>query len=150
MAIVDGNLFILDMRHFRGNTDEVERRVLQTAMEDGPNVKIRMEQEPGQSGKSQISNYSRNILLGYDFAGNPAVNKKAMRVGNWAGKVKRREVFLVRGDWVTDFLDEAVAFDPNAGKSSKVHDDQMDAVSGGFEILTGITGKQKRRVQLIL
>ena len=150
MAIVDGNLFILDIRRFRENPGEVERRVQQTAMEDGPNVKIRMEQEPGQSGKSQISHYSRNVLLGFDFSGNPAVRDKASRVGNWAGKVKRKEIFVVRGDYLTEFLDEAVAFDPTASKTNKIHDDQMDAISGGFEILTGITGKQKRRVQLIL
>ncbi len=36
---------------------------------------------------------------------------------------------LVRGPWINDFLDEAEIF-PNGA-----HDDQVDAVSGAFEML---------------
>ena len=150
VAIVDGYMILLDIRRFRGNTAEVERMVLQTAMEDGVNVKIRMDQDPGQAGKAQVSHYARNILLGFDFDGNPVTNNKASRVANWSAKAKRGEILLVRGDWITTFLDEAMSFNPLAGKNSTMHDDQMDATSGAFEILTGIKGKQRRRVEIIL
>ena len=112
-----------------------------------------MDQDPGQAGKAQVSHYARHVLLGFDFDGNPVpksnsanVSAKVSRVNNWLPKVKRGEVFLVRGDWVTDFLDEAVGF----GSSTGLHDDQMDAVSGGFEVLTGIKGKHKATVKLIV
>ena len=152
VAIVDGYMFILNIRRFRKNAAGVEMEVRQTAEEDGPNVKIRMDQDPGQAGKAQVSHYSRHVLLGFDFDGNPVpkstsnAGAKVSRVNNWLPKVKRKEVFLVRGDWVGDFLDEAVGF----GSSTGLHDDQMDAVSGAFEILTGIKGKRKNTVKLIV
>ena len=42
-----------------------------------------------------------------------------------AGKVK-----LVRGNWLADFLDEATSF-PNGA-----HDDQVDAVTGAFHMIS--------------
>jgi predicted phage terminase large subunit-like protein len=150
VAIVDGYMIILDVRRFRGNTAEVESLVLQTAMEDGANIRVRMDQDPGQAGKAQVSHYGRNILLGFDFDGNPVTNNKGARVANWSAKAKRGEILLVRGDWITSFLDEAMAFNPLATKGSSIHDDQMDAVSGAFETLTGIKGKQRKRVEIIL
>ena len=150
VAIVDGVMYVLDVRRFRTGPAEIESRIWQTAQEDGANVQIRMEKDPGQAGKAQISHFARNVLLGFNFDGNPITNDKASRVANWASKAKRGEIHLVRGDWVTAFLDEAMAFDPMAGKNSKVHDDQMDAISGAFEILTGIKGKTRKRVQIIL
>lgn len=143
-------MIILDVRRFRGNTAEVESLVLQTAMEDGANIRVRMDQDPGQAGKAQVSHYGRNILLGFDFDGNPVTNNKGARVANWSAKAKRGEILLVRGDWITSFLDEAMAFNPLATKGSSIHDDQMDAVSGAFETLTGIKGKQRKRVEIIL
>ncbi|MGW8179030.1 MAG: terminase large subunit domain-containing protein, partial [bacterium] len=92
VAIVDGYLIVLDIRRVRKNPAEVEKLVWQTAHEDGANVKIRMEKDPGQAGKAQISHYARNVLLGFDFDGNPPTTDKGSRVANWSGKVKRNEM----------------------------------------------------------
>jgi predicted phage terminase large subunit-like protein len=146
VAIRDGYMFILDMVRFRGSSDRVERKVLETAYQDGADVKIRMDQDPGQAGKALISHYGRNILLGYDFAGVPIPKDKVSRVNLWAPKAKRGEILLVRGEWAGDFVDEALAFGPN----SPTHDDQMDAVSGAFETLTGIHLKKRGTVRLLL
>jgi predicted phage terminase large subunit-like protein len=48
-----------------------------------------------------------------------------------AGKVK-----LVRGKWISDFLDEAAVFPHGA------HDDQIDGVNGGVQMIT----EHKRRI----
>lgn len=151
-SIVDGFFFILDIRRFREEAHDVERLIAQTAMEDGPSVKIRMEKDPGQAGKSQISHYGRHVLLGYDFDGNPVNKNKPQRVSLWAPKVKRKEMILVRGNWVTEFIDEAMSFDPSpeSNKTSNIHDDQMDAVSGAFEVLTGIYSKRRKSVEIIV
>lgn len=151
-SIVDGFFFILDIRRFREEAHDVERLIAQTAMEDGPSVKIRMEKDPGQAGKSQISHYGRHVLLGYDFDGNPVNKNKPQRVSLWAPKVKRKEMILVRGNWVTEFIDEAMSFDPSpeSNRTSNIHDDQMDAVSGAFEVLTGIYSKRRKSVEIIV
>jgi predicted phage terminase large subunit-like protein len=39
-------------------------------------------------------------------------------------------VKLVRGNWISDFLDEAASF-PNGA-----HDDQIDAISGAFQMMS--------------
>lgn len=145
VAVVNGIMYILDMKHERFNPDGVERLVRQTADQDGPLVKVRMEKEGGASGKITIDHYARHILLGYDFDGHPAIKDKEARADLWAGKVKRGEVVLMRGHWNHEFLDEASGFGV-AG----VHDDQVDAVSGAFEVLTGLGGKAKRPIEIIV
>lgn len=146
ISIVDGYLIIHDMRHFRKGPAGVEAGIQQTAREDGVHVRIRMEQEGGATGKMTIDHFARHVLLGYDFDGWPTKRDKEARADTWAPKVKRGEVLLVRGDWLQDFLDEAVAF----GAATDVHDDQIDAVSGGFEFLTGLGVKRKSRVEIIV
>lgn len=49
-----------------------------------------------------------------------------------AGKLK-----LVRGEWISDFLDEATSFPHGA------HDDQIDAVSGCFQMIASPQGEWK-------
>jgi phage terminase large subunit-like protein len=40
-------------------------------------------------------------------------------------------VFLVRGDWINAFLDDAQVFPEGE------HDDQVDSASGAFAVLSG-------------
>lgn len=149
MSIVDGYMIIHDIRHFRKGPAGVEDTIRQTAYEDGPNVKIRMEQEPGASGKITIDHYARHVLLGYDFDGHLSTRSakgKEGRIDLWAAKARRGEILLVRGNWITPFIDEAVAY----GAVEGVHDDQLDAVSGAFEVLTGLGQKQQQKMQIIV
>lgn len=146
VGIANGYMFVLDITRFRGSPEKVERRILETAARDGAGVRIRMDQDPGQAGKALVSHYGRNVLLGYDFAGSPVSKDKEARVGLWAPKAKRGEILLVRGDWVGDFVDEAVSF----GAETTMHDDQMDAISGAFETLTGIHVKKRGTVRVIV
>lgn len=55
---------------------------------------------------------------------------KVARAAAWQTRAEARKVFLVRGDWVAEFIREACAFPQ--GK----HDDQIDAVSIAWELLT--------------
>lgn len=146
VSIVDGYLIIHDMRSCRRNAGGVESFIQQTAHEDGTSVKIRMEKEGGATGKMTIDHYARHVLLGYDFDGHPTLSNKEARMDLWAGKAKRGEILLVQGPWIQRFLDEAVAF----GAATDVHDDQLDAVSGAFEVLTGLGDKRKSRVRIIV
>jgi len=53
-----------------------------------------------------------------------------MRANPVSSQAEAGNVKLVRGKWINDFLDEAELFPYGA------HDDQVDAVSGAFEMLT--------------
>lgn len=146
VSLVDGYLMIHDIKHFRHGPAEVERLIAQTAREDGPEVKIRIEQEGGATGKMTIDHFARHVLLGYDFDGWPATKNKESRIDRWAPKARRGEVILVQGNWIREFIDEAVAF----GAIANTHDDQLDAISGAYEFLAGLGKKGGGNIEIIL
>lgn len=130
VAEKDGIFFIEDIRRFRATPRKVEELIRETAEADGREVDIWMEQEPGSSGKIVIDHFRRKVLIGFTFRGNRATGSKETRANPVSAMAEAGNVKLVRGDWIGDFLDEAVQF-PNGA-----HDDQVDAVSGAFEVLS--------------
>ena len=123
------NIFIKDIRRLRGTPQAVEALIKQTAQLDGMGTYIYMEQEAGSSGKAVIDYYSRNVLMGYCFYGDKPSADKSTRAAPVSSQAEAGNVYLVRGPWINDFLDEAQTF-PNGA-----HDDQVDAVSGAFSKL---------------
>lgn len=117
---------IEDIVRFQARPGEVEDRILATAEADGIHVKILMEQEPGSAGVNTIDNYRRNVLQGYQFTGERSTGNKEVRANAFAGQVQGQNVYLVKGAWNVNFLDEAQLFPDGA------HDDQVDAVAAGF------------------
>ncbi len=126
-----GRWYIKDIKRLRGRPDEVENLIKQTARLDGRQVKVAMEQEPGSSGKVVIDHYRRRVLVGYAFEGIRSTGDKATRAAPMASAAEAGNMALVDGAWVSDFLDEAGAFPQGS------HDDQVDAVSGAFDVLGG-------------
>src|SRR5690606_7925647 len=131
--LVGDNLYILDVRRFRAAPEEVERRVRQTAEEDGKLVRVHLEQEPGSAGKATISHYERTVLKGFIVAAGRPTGPKRERWKPFVSAAARGRVYLVRGPWVTAFLDEAESV-PWVDDGS-THDDQIDAVSGLYAAL---------------
>jgi predicted phage terminase large subunit-like protein len=126
----DGRYVILGMRRERETPQGVERTIKQDATVDGRDVAIRIEQEGAASGKIVASYYTK-LLDGYDarFETIPK-SSKFTRSGPFNAACERGDVFLVAGDWVGPFLDEAAAF-PH-GK----HDDQIDSAVGAYTYLS--------------
>lgn len=135
VALKDGVFYIEDMKRQRLSPMGVEALVKQTAELDGKAVTIHIEQEPGSSGKNTIDNYRRRILVGYDVRAERATGSKEIRANPWISAAEAGNVKLVKGPdgapWIETFLGEAEVFPFGA------HDDQVDAVSGAVEILTG-------------
>jgi len=131
----EGIYYILDMRRLRASPLEGENLIKRTALIDGVAVSIRMEQEGGDSGKRVIDYYTRIVLQGYDFRGHRPTGPKEVRANPVSSQAEAGNVKLLRGEWINDFLDEAVAF-PTTG----VHDDQIDALSGAIAVLADGSG----------
>jgi predicted phage terminase large subunit-like protein len=133
VAEKDGQYWIIDIRRFRKTPKGVEDEIRRTAERDGHHTAVYMEREPGASGKITIDHYARTVLKGYAFWGNPARRNKEVRANPVSSAAEAENVFLYddgfSGTWVESFIDEAEAF-PNVE-----HDDQVDAVSGAFEVL---------------
>ena len=81
MLFNQGIAYILDVRRQRVKNEKVEQLIAQTAQEDGHSVAIRIEQEPGSSGKALIDQYARYVLPG--TPNNPDVTV-SNRSGKWS------------------------------------------------------------------
>jgi len=124
-----GIYYVEDIRRTRASPQTIEKLIQQTAMLDGYDVDVYMEQEPGSEGISLISHYSRNILKGFTFRGNKATGSKEIRANPVSSASEAGNVKLVNGTGINEFLDEVEGFPLGA------HDDQVDALSGAFSML---------------
>lgn len=145
MVFDQGIAYVLDVKKARVKGDKVEALIAQTAAEDGRGVPIRMEQEPGSSGKALADQYARYVLPGYDFAAIRATGDKVTRARPFAAAVANGNVRLVRSAWLSDYLDEFSSF-PEACD----HDDQVDSSVGAFTFLTGLGLPQRKRASIIV
>jgi predicted phage terminase large subunit-like protein len=124
--------YVLDVRRVRETPKVVEQLVLLTAKDDGKHTAIRMEQEPGSSGKAVTDHYRRLLSFHRFFAERPT-GRKADRAAPLAAAAEQGLVKLLldgrwpEGEpWNKAFLDEACSFP--FGR----HDDQVDACSAAF------------------
>lgn len=145
MLFDQGIGYILDVKRARVKNEKVEQLISQTAYEDGKSVSIRMEQEPGSSGKALIDQYARYVLPGYDFQGIRSTGDKETRSRPFAAAVANGNIRVVRSAWLTEWLDEFSSF-PEACD----HDDQVDSAVGAFSYLAGLGLPQRRPVSIII
>jgi predicted phage terminase large subunit-like protein len=144
MMVHHGIYYVLDVKRIRAKGEGVEALIAETAAEDGLNVGIRMEQEPGSSGKALIDFYARTIVPGYDFGSLRATGDKVSRSRPFASAVANGNVRVLRGAWLTDWLDEFASF-PEAA----IHDDQVDSAVGAFTCLSGLGQRRPARATII-
>lgn len=130
MSVEDGRYCIEDIVRLQGSPFEVQQAVRQTAERDGPEVRIRMEQEPGSSGVDIIDHYQRHIVPGYDFRPDRVTGSKEIRAGPVAAAMEAGNLWMVPAKWNRALMDEMAEFPLG------VHDDQVDAVSGAYRELS--------------
>lgn len=145
MLFDSGISYILDVRKIRAKGEKVEQFVAQAAYEDGRGVGIRMEQEPGSAGKALVDQYARYVVPGHDFQGIRSTGDKVTRARPFAAAVANGNVRIVRGPWLTEWMDELSSF-PEACE----HDDQVDSAVGAFTYLTGLGLPQRKIVSIIV
>ena len=145
MLFDQGIAYVLDVKRARVKNEKVEQLVAQTAAEDGHTVGIRMEQEPGSSGKALIDQYARYVLPGYDFHGIRSTGDKFTRARPFAAAAANGNVRIVRSSWITEWLDEMSSF-PEACD----HDDQVDSAVGAFTYLAGLGLPQRRPMAILI
>lgn len=112
----------------RETAHHVDALMKQTALADGRSVLVREWQDPGAAGKSVIENH-RVMLAGFDYAPLPSSGEKSTRWRPFFVQGEGGHVYLAPGGWNTEFLDEMQVVPYGA------HDDQSDAVAGGFNAL---------------
>ena len=144
----DGISYVIDVVRVRATPLGVQQLVRRTAEQDRllafrhgwrPPA-IRMEQEPGAAGKAIIDVYGRLVLAGFDFRGVVSSGSKGARAAPVSARAEAGHVFICRGSWNGDFLDELCAF-PQVR-----HDDQVDALSGAYTELVEVERRGHARI----
>jgi predicted phage terminase large subunit-like protein len=121
----DGIFYVEDVRRGQWSPAQRDKIIRDTALVDGQDVEIVLEQEPGSAGKSVIQ-YLGTKLAGYRLMADRPTGTKEVRAQPLASQCGISNVCLVKGAWHEAFLDELCVF-PNGR-----HDDQVDAASGAF------------------
>lgn len=145
-----GEVFIVDVIQERLGPKGVEDLILATAQQDKAkygNVKIRLEQEPGSSGKALTDDYVSRLLAGFDVSAEGSTGDKELRAIPFSAQVEAGNVWLVTGNdadeaklppWLSKFVDEAAAFPQ--GK----HDDMIDAACLAYMDHVKLMRRQKK------
>jgi predicted phage terminase large subunit-like protein len=129
-----GLYYWLDTVRVRVSPLKVERIIENTASMDTVNVRIGLPQDPGQAGKSQAQTFVRN-LAGYSVRARPERGDKIVRFGPFSAQCQAGNVKVLRGAWNEEAFTALEAF------PSSAHDDDVDACSGAFSMLSdGNTG----------
>lgn len=123
--------FISDIKRDQLSPSQVEALVRSTAIEDGQDVDVLIEQEPGASGKSLVEHYKRSVLPEFTVVPvSPQGREKKVRAQPFLAAAEAKKVFLIRGKWNDEFIDE---FDEFPG----MFDDQVDTAAAGYTYLSG-------------
>jgi len=129
----EGDFHVLDLAYTRATPASVEQLIRETAARDGFDVPIRMEEEPGASGKTTIHYYKRYVLAGHDFLGVPTTKSKLAYYRPLAVAAEAGNVFLVDSPWNADLISQADHVDITGGSS--IHDDLIDSVAKAYNNL---------------
>jgi len=143
MSTRDGKYYIKDIIRVQASPGDVEKLVKQTAIHDGFETSIVIEQEPGSSGVYTVENFTKNVLRGYSAIGVRSTGSKIVRAQPLSAAIYNGHVMITADSvWAPTLIYEMVQF-PNAG-----HDDQVDAVSGAYNTLAGSFGSSYAGVNL--
>lgn len=138
----DGRFVLVDVRRTQREDAGVRGFIEETRDEDRALVRrrfaVRMEQEPGASGKSLVATYKRASFIGWDFEGKSSGQSKRRKAQPLADHLDAGNVYIlrefdeatgehVRPKWCRAFFDECDDFPDDAE-----NDDMVDAASGVF------------------
>ena len=128
---------IEDVKRGQWSSEVRERIIRQTAIADGTEVDVVIEQEGGSGGKESAEATIRN-LAGFRVKAERPIGDKSTRADAYSVQVNNGSFILVAADWNHNFKEEHEMF-PNG-----TYKDQVDASSAGFNYL--VKKKTAKRV----
>lgn len=132
----DGSYIVGHVVKTQDEGNKVRELIKATAEMDGRSVSISLPQDPGQAGKVQARDMV-SMLAGWTVKAEPETGDKATRAEPFSSQCEAGNVYLVEGEWNSDYLDELCLFPSGTFK------DQVDASSGAFGMLTQINGPMR-------
>jgi predicted phage terminase large subunit-like protein len=132
VAVKDGHYFVGPLVRARYSPNELDRVLVATANMDMAGCKVRIEEEPGSSGKIVTAHFVK-LLAGFDVRGRRPTGSKLKAFAPFASQCEAGNVSFVTGAWNSDCIDELEALTQD---DSHAHDDQADAIALAFNELT--------------
>lgn len=125
----DNTFIVSDLRSIRGTPRDVEKLVINVASHDSTSIQIMSQTDPGSAGKSEAAHFIR-MLSGYNVETETLSKDKITRAKPFSAQCEAGNIFVLRAPWNDEFFTELENF-PDG-----VHDDIVDALSGGFNKLS--------------
>lgn len=128
----NADFLIADMRRTRSGPTETDEFIVETAKADGQEIPILI--ETVSSGDKRANMFLVRALFGWDITlEHTGGANKLERARSVSGPVAQGRVYILRGAWNHDMIEEMVGFPSQA---MGMHDDQVDCLSQGFKWLT--------------
>ncbi len=121
----DGSFWVLDVVRGQWRSDIREKYIKNTAIKDGEDVEIWVEQEGGSGGKESAEATIKR-LAGFKAYKDIPRGDKASRADPYSVQVNEGNVFILVASWNKDYVEEIQFFPDSKYK------DQADASSGAF------------------
>lgn len=125
----NGQLFIADVRRGRWRAKDLQERMRHTAIQDGRECPVWIEQEPGSEGELYITGTLVPLLGGFSVNWRTSSGDKVLRADPLASQWQAGNVKMLEAPWNEDCLAEYDVFPHGA------HDDQVDGGSGAYSVL---------------
>lgn len=120
-----GDYYVIDVRGGRLSPRATDDLVEETARDDGYDVPVVIEQEPGSAGVKVVDHYARNVLPRCQVIADKKTGSKYDLARPFSVFAEKGRVFYVEGPWNEEWLTEFHGF-PQVG----LHDDHVDATTG--------------------
>ena len=127
-----GRFYLEDQVCGQWDWKQIKREIVNTADNDGPYVRVWIEQEPAAGGKNQVAELvetiHRELGTHYKVEGflPRNVGDRLMAANTWFTEANHGLWSVVYGNWTMGFFDQLDTFDG----TDLVHDDRITSVSG--------------------
>lgn len=123
---------IMDVTRVRRSIAQSEQHVVDTGVDDTPNVLQSLPQDPGSAGKSQKLHLGDKLAAkGLNYRFSTETGSKEQRAETVSSPIENEQFQMVRAPWNSAFIDELRNFP--AGR----YKDQVDALSRAYAELLG-------------
>ncbi len=128
LGVFGRKLYIKDVVRGKWETPEVRQTIWDVAKSDGSDVTVAIEQ--AHCGIAAIQDLKRNPDLdSFNLVGVKVTKDKELRARGWRNRLGNGELYLIRGGWNDDFIEECLRFTNEKTNT----DDQIDGTSVAFE-----------------
>ena len=124
----NNNIYVTDMVRIQESPLGVQTCIKNTAIHDGRDVRVGLEEDPGQAGIADIENLVR-LLQGFQVKRNRVTKDKQTRALPASAQAEAGTIKVLKGKWNEDFFNELENFPQGA------HNDIVDSFTGAFNML---------------